>query len=134
MGKQMSYALSTEEKEQIMLFQWAEIAVLNYPELELMYHVPNEGKRSKITGSRFKHMGLKSGVPDIILPVAHGGYIGLAVEMKYGRGTLTENQRKWLDLMKRNGHMTAVCYSFDEAKKVIVDYLRSAPTLLRQSK
>lgn len=114
---------SSEEKEQIMLFQWAEIAAYNYPELKTMYHVPNEGKRSKISGSRFKQMGLRSGVPDIILPVAHGGYIGLAIEMKYGRNTLTDNQRKWLDMLKKAGHMTAVCYSFDEAKNVILKYL-----------
>lgn len=126
-------ALSSENKEQIMLFQWAEIAAMTYPELKLMYHVPNEGKRSKITGSRFKQMGLRSGVPDVILPVAHGGYIGLAIEMKYGRNTLTDNQRKWLGMMSDNGHLTAVCYGFDEAKKVITEYLRSAPTLLRKT-
>ena len=27
-------------------------------------------------------MGLKSGVPDLCLPTAHGGYVGLYIEMK----------------------------------------------------
>ena len=52
---------SNEENEQIALFQWAEFAAVRYPELELMYHVPNEGKRSVRTGSRLKKAGLKSG-------------------------------------------------------------------------
>lgn len=119
--------LSSEENEQIMLFQWAAVAKNTFPELELMYHVPNEGKRSAVTGSRFKQMGLRPGVPDIILPVARGGYIGLAVEMKYGKNTLTDNQRKWLGMLAGAGHKTAVCYSFDEAKKTIVDYLNADP-------
>ena len=115
--------LSSEDNEQAMLFQWAEIAMLTYPELRLMYHVPNEGKRSVSTGSRLKRLGLKAGVPDIALPVARGGYHGLYIEMKYGRNTLTENQRIWLDMLRKAGHMTAVCYSFIEAKDVILSYL-----------
>lgn len=117
-------AISSEDNEQALLFQWADLAALTFPELKLMYHVPNEGKRSISTGSRLKRLGLKSGVPDIALPVARGGYIGLYIEMKYGRNTLTENQRIWLDMLKKAGHMTAVCYSFTEAKDVILGYLR----------
>lgn len=120
--------LSSEDKEQIALFMWAELAVNTYPELALMYHVPNEGKRSIVTGSKMKQLGLKSGVPDIILPVAHGGYIGLAVEMKYGKNKVTENQSRWLDMMSRHGHKTAVCYSFEQAKEVITDYLKAEHT------
>lgn len=123
-------SLSTEENEQMILFQWAEFAVNTYPELKLMYHVPNEGKRSVITGSRLKKAGLKSGVPDVILPTAHGGYIGLAIEMKYGRNKVTDNQSEWLTMLEKEGHKTAVCYSFEEARKVIEDYLRSDRTMI----
>ncbi len=43
----------TESEEQQALFDWAERLTYLYPELELMYHIPNEGKRSKAvsTGS-----------------------------------------------------------------------------------
>ena len=119
--------LSSEENEQIMLFQWADIAAVSYPELRLMFHVPNEGKRSAATGSRFKQMGLRSGVPDVILPVARGKFIGLAIEMKYGKNSLTANQKKWLGMLADAGHKTAVCYSFGEAKKTILDYLNADP-------
>lgn len=114
---------SNEENEQIALFQWAEFAAVRYPELELMYHVPNEGKRSVRTGSRLKKAGLKSGVPDIVLPVARGGYIGLYIELKYGKNKITENQKNWLRALSEQNHYAAVCYGWEQAKDVIETYL-----------
>ena len=97
-----------EENEQIALFRWAEYAEQQYPELALMYHIPNEGKRSAISGARLKAAGLKAGVPDVCLPVAHGGFIGLYIEMKVKTNKPTENQKKWLLALRSAGHLTAV--------------------------
>ena len=63
-----------EETEQITLFRWASYAQMQNEELKLMYHIPNEGKRSAAMGARLKAEGLKAGVPDVCLPTAHGGY------------------------------------------------------------
>lgn len=125
---------SCEEIEQISLFRWAEFAGNKYPELKLMYHVPNEGKRSALTGSRLKQAGLKPGVPDIVLPVARGGYIGLYIELKYGSNKTTENQKDWLrDLCDQN-HLTAVCYGWEQAKDLIESYMKLEPTTIVRSK
>lgn len=62
----------SETTEQIALFNWAKRTESILPELALMYHVPNEGKRSN--GGILKAAGLKSGVPDICLPVANKRY------------------------------------------------------------
>lgn len=51
----------SETTEQIALFNWAKRTESILPELALMYHVPNEGKRSN--GGILKAAGLKSGVP-----------------------------------------------------------------------
>ena len=115
--------MQREEAEQAALFQWAEFARIKYPELELMYHIPNEGKRSPVTGARLKQAGLKAGVPDVCLPVARGKYIGLYVEMKSGKNTTTENQKKWLRALQDQGHYTAVCYGWEQAKELIEQYL-----------
>lgn len=120
--------MQKEETEQVTLFAWADYAKYIYPELEMMYHVPNEGKRSPRTGARLKQMGLKSGVPDVVLPVAHGGYFGLYIEMKYGRNTTTANQKEWLKKLKDAGHLTMICYSFEEAKEQIENYLKMPKT------
>lgn len=120
---------SSEEIEQISLFQWAAFAENKYPELKLMYHVPNEGKRSAAMGSRLKQAGLKPGVPDIVLPVARGGYIGLYIELKYGKNKVTENQKMWLRDLREQNHLTAVCYGWEQARNLIETYLKLAPTV-----
>lgn len=118
-----------EENEQIVLFRWAEFSASQYPELELLYHIPNEGKRSAVTGARLKAQGLKSGVPDVCLPTAHGGYIGLYIEMKVKPNKPTENQKRWLRALREAGHMVAVCYGFEEARNLIEEYLRLPNTM-----
>ena len=114
---------SKEENEQAALFRWASYAQTQYDELKLMYHVPNEGKRSAVTGARMKQAGLKPGVPDVCLPTAHGGYIGLYIEMKVKPNKPTENQKQWLRALREAGHFTAVCYTWEEAKNLIEEYL-----------
>lgn len=120
-----------EENEQSLLFRWADFAQYQYPELKLLYHVPNEGKRSKATGARLKQLGLKSGVPDVCLPTAHGGYIGLYIEMKVKPNKPTENQKEWLRDLRGAGHFTAVCYNFEEAKELIEQYLKLPNTIAK---
>lgn len=76
-----------------------------------------------------KQAGMKPGVPDVCLPTAHGGYIGLYIEMKVKPNKPTENQKEWLRELRRAGHFTAVCYSFEEAQKLIEEYL-SLPNMI----
>lgn len=80
-----------ETTEQISLFKWAERNAHVLPCLSLMYHVPNEGKRTN--GAVLKAMGLKTGVPDVVLPVASHNFHGLYLEMKYGKNTPTKDQK-----------------------------------------
>ena len=120
---------SKEEIEQSTLFRWASYAQTQYEELKLMYHVPNEGKRSAVTGARLKQAGLKPGVPDVCLPTAHGGYIGLYIEMKVKPNKPTDNQKQWLRALREAGHFVAVCYTWEEAKDLIEEYLGLPPTI-----
>ena len=120
---------SKEEIEQATLFRWASYAQMQNEELKLMYHIPNEGKRSAAMGARLKAEGLKPGVPDVCLPTAHGGYIGLYIEMKVKPNKPTEHQKQWLRDLRKAGHMTAVCYSWEEAKNLIEEYIRLPLTL-----
>lgn len=116
----------TEEEEQITLFRWAEwMAQVRWPELAMMYHVPNGGYRNKAEAGRFRAQGVKSGVPDIVLPVARGGYHGLYIELKRTvGGRVSEEQREWLDRLTAQGYYTAVCRGWEAAKGVIEGYLQ----------
>ena len=87
----------SETTEQINLFNWAKRNESILPELALMYHVPNEGKRTN--GNVLKAMGLKSGVPDVVLPVPNGGSHGLYLEMKFGNNKPTKEQEAYMRLL-----------------------------------
>jgi len=113
----------SESVTQICLFRWAKYMEGRYPELKWMYHVPNEGKRSKSAGARMRQEGLKAGVPDVCLPVPRGEYHGLYIEMKVGKNKPTDKQKEWLAGLKEQGYSTAVCYGWESASKLILKYL-----------
>jgi hypothetical protein len=65
---------------------WAAYAQRKYPELELLFHVPNGEARDPRTAAKLKWLGVRPGVPDLLLPMPRGPYAGLALEMKRRRG------------------------------------------------
>ena len=113
----------SEEQEQIALFKWAKLQENVYPELRLLFHVPNGGKRSKVTAAHMKAAGAKAGVPDVCLPVPRGRLHGLYIEMKYGNNKPSPEQMQWLLDLTAMNYKTAVCYSMEEAKEEILAYL-----------
>ena len=117
----------SESVEQQDLFQWAAVsAAVRWPkEMRMLYHVPNEGKRSKANGARLKSEGLRAGVPDINLDVARGEYHGLRIEMKRRRGgRVSPEQAAWLEALREQGYAAIVAYGWEEAADAIEKYLR----------
>lgn len=115
---------STEADEQAALFEWAAWMAKRIPELSLMYHVPNQkGTRNVVEVVKLKQQGVKSGVPDIVLPVARGKYHGLYIELKTLRGRVSDTQKQWLDALRNQGYAAIVCRSADEARAMIGRYL-----------
>lgn len=120
----MQQYIPAEDTEQAHIFAWATWAQGKYPELDLMHHIPNGGRRSKSEAARFKTQGVKAGVPDICLPCARGGYHGLYIELKRTKGgKLSAAQKEWIDALRGQGYKAIVCYGFDEAREVIISYL-----------
>lgn len=113
----------SESIEQQQLFQWASWLQPRHPELAMMYHIPNEGKRSRATGGRMKAEGLKAGVPDICLPVPTANYHGLYIEMKRIGGRPSKPQKQWIQLLAGQGYQAAVCFGFEHAAQTIMEYL-----------
>ena len=114
---------SSEHDEQVALFKWAAHMALRHPELDLLFAVPNGGKRDKIIALQMQREGVKPGVPDVCLPVPRQGWHGLFIELKYGRNTPTEYQLSWLERLIEQGYLAVVCYGWEEAVDVIKDYL-----------
>lgn len=118
-----NFRLDDESGHQEALFSWAGYNMGRMPELEYMHHVPNGGKRDRATAVALKRQGVKAGVPDIVLPAARAGYHGLYIELKAGKNTTTENQRRWLEYLRQQGYYTAVCYGWQKAAELIETYL-----------
>lgn len=120
----MKYPIqSSEDNEQQQLIAWAAWQTSRHPELQLLYHVPNEGKRSVSGGARQKRLGLRAGVPDLCLPVARDTYHGLYIEMKFGKNRPDKNQVWWMEQLVGQGYYVAVCYSCEDAARVIMRYV-----------
>ena len=100
----------TESQEQQTLFGFCSVELSRYPELEMLAHIPNEGKRTKSTGGRLKKEGLRKGYPDIVLNVSKQDYHGLFLELKRKRGN-------------RQGNAAAFCYGWEQAWEFIYAYL-----------
>ena len=115
----------SESREQSDVIAWAnQCATLGiHPELEWLHAIPNGGKRNKIEAAHLKAQGVKSGVPDLFLPVPKGDYHGLYIEMKVNKNKPTDNQIKWLSALSRFGYATAVCYNAKEARDKIEKYI-----------
>jgi hypothetical protein len=115
----------SEYQEQVALMQEVAARTGQYPELALLFAVPNGEARSEITGAKLKRMGAKAGVPDLFLPVPRGGYAGLWIEMKYGKNKPTREQTWWLEQLRAQGYRVAVCWTSLDAWLVIEGYLHA---------
>lgn len=115
----------SEHIEQKNLVEWAEIMAKKNPELRTLYAVPNGGDRHPATAARLKAEGVKPGVPDLVLPVARGGFHALYIEMKRQHGgRLAWPQKWWHSILAEQGNKVEVCHGFDEARRAIEDYLK----------
>lgn len=123
MTPQRHKPIQHEAAEQEKLFRWTGFAIAQYPELKLLHHIPNGGSRDPREAANLKRQGVKSGVPDLFLPVPRRGFHGFYIEMKYGKNTPTENQKNWLSALKQQGYATAVCYSWEDASNLLIKYL-----------
>lgn len=115
----------SEHSQQTALFCWAAQNSNVIPELQLLFAIPNGGLRDKITASRLKAEGVRSGVPDIFWPVAVSSwraYHGLFIEMKAQKGVASANQEQWLIDLRAQGYACAVAHSYERARDVILNY------------
>jgi hypothetical protein len=112
-----------EAADQKALIDWCKAMSGKYPELDLMYHIPNEGKRTKTFAALLIELGLKKGVPDLCLPVPRGKWHGLYIEMKAAGGKPTVEQNQWLCKLRAQGYRCIVAWSFDYAKDFIEWYI-----------
>ena len=117
----------TEEAEQAAVFEWATLMTPQFPELHLLFHIPNGGWRAPATAAKLKAQGVKPGVSDLMLPVKRGGFGGLWIEMKRRHGgTVSKAQQDWIMEMRFQGYRAEVCHGAEEACDILYKYLTEA--------
>ncbi len=117
--------LASEHDEQAALFTWRDLMAAQIPELNLLFAVPNAAKRSPGLARWMKAEGLRSGVPDVWLPVSRGRWHGLVLEMKRSDGGAGESpeQEWWRTVLLEQGYYALVVKGWDQAKEAILRYL-----------
>lgn len=121
----------SEDEEQQKVIYWAELMSNAYPDLQMLYHVPNGGSRNRVEAAKLKRMGVRAGVPDLVLPVPRNGYAGLYIELKVGENRPSKNQKNWLEKLMIQGYKSLVCYGGNEAINVLEQYIKAPRTILR---
>lgn len=123
-----------EHQLQASIIEWsAWMGVSKYPELKMLFAVPNGLFTTAASAGKAKAEGLKSGVPDLILPVPRGGHTGMALELKVGKNKPSDNQLWWLRNLHSYGWYTVVCWTYEDAVAAFEEYLDGKITRPRQA-
>lgn len=129
MSRAPTRAVPSEHMEQVAVMRWAAMMTGRYPELALLYAVPNGARTSIGTARKLKAEGLKSGVPDLCLPVWRAidhtsVWHGLYIELKRQRGgTVSPEQSAWHLALREQGYRVEVCKGAEAAIATITVYL-----------
>ena len=110
-----------ESDLQIACVRWFRYAYPQYG--DLLFSVPNGGKRHPKTARRLKQEGVVAGVSDLILLLPNSEHHALCIEMKYGKGRQTDLQKAWMRQVRSAGYKYVVCNSFDMFEALVTDYI-----------
>ena len=120
MAKQQTKPL-TERQIQIQCVGWFR---QRYPDASrVFFSVPNGSFRNAWTAKNLKDEGALSGVADLILLIPRHGYSCLYIEMKKPSGRQSDTQKTFEKAVTEYKGKYVLCYSFDEFKEVVEDYL-----------
>ncbi len=122
----------SETGEQKAVFAWAGLNQHLYPQLKWLHAIPNANSHRMVAE------GVRGGVSDICGPWPKWSnfmrreieYAGLYIEMKTEKrrkqknGGLSEDQIDFIDYARQAGYKCEVCYSWIEARDVILGYLK----------
>lgn len=121
-GKNIRKKPSHEEDNlQARIVYWFDIQYPGYK--KLLFHPSNGGKRNAIEAAKFKRMGVRPGVADLMLVVPNKFYPYMCIELKSEKGKQSEHQKDFQRAVESIGAKYVVCRSLEEFIEVVNDYL-----------
>lgn len=106
----------------------AEYLTLRYPEVNVLVSPAAGFRVSRGMAMRMMRMGYQAGTPDMTILAARGGYFGLQIELKSGKGIVSPKQNKRMIIAQKYGYKVAVARSEDEARGILDRYMILPPT------
>lgn len=91
----------------------------------LWCHVPNGEKRTEAVGRKLKRLGVKRGVPDVLIfdpPPAYPVAVGAALELKTAKGRVSRHQVWWVDGLRERMWLAAVVRGPEEAAERLKEW------------
>lgn len=124
----------SEAKLQMACVEWFDYQFKRHK--DMLFAIPNGEIRDKKTvyrkgvahtfsptGNKLKLMGVRKGIPDLMLAVPMRGYHGMFIEMKFGKGTTSPEQKEKIQQLTNNGYFCTVCNDVLVFKNLICNYL-----------
>lgn len=119
-----------EHVEQVRLFAWLDQTARLYPEgselretLGWIHAIPNGAHVHKGTARKLVAEGLKRGILDVSCDEPASGHHGLRIEMKRKGKKPSPHQLRYMEYLDRIKIRREVCYTWQAAARVIIDYL-----------
>lgn len=114
----------SEHDLQKKFFAWLSSLLEQNPMLWLAHAIPNGGTRNKIEAAKLKAEGVRSGVPDVFLPIPKKSYHGLYIEFKAGKNKPSTDQLFFINCLHYLGYKCIVTNSFKFATSITVQYIQ----------
>lgn len=116
---------TSEHHIQSAYIRWVRAESTAEPGLRLLFATPNAAKRNFKEAASLRAEGMKSGVPDLMLPLPRGGYCGLAIEFKKPKtGKLSPEQIEYIaDLEMFGRYRVVICTCHLDAIEKTQSYL-----------
>lgn len=115
-----------EHEEQAMFVEYVKLRGFPIAAVPNGFHISGSNKQKTVQAvNKLRAEGMSNGFPDLIIPYPTKHFHGLFIEMKRADGgTVSDEQKQWLDLLNNLGYLAVACHGFDKAKKVFDDYIR----------
>jgi len=104
-------------EEQLQRAVCALLAIYEAKHLLAFCHVPSGGYRTPAEAGILKAMGVKRGIPDLLIWTPEGHSFG--IELKAGRGKESDAQVLFRSTLESLGHRVYVCWSLDEVEAAL---------------
>jgi hypothetical protein len=94
-----------------------------HPDILDLHAIPNGDWRGPRVASRLKTEGVLPGVPDLFLPTPRGKWHGFYIELKQGRGSVSDVQWGFMERAMSRGYLCRVYNNLQLALEAVEEYL-----------